>query len=120
MKSHPVSWIEPSSPANDLQVGKIRLPLLIDGRGLVCELAGGLHDDEGRTGDQSVGFEKPVNRDFGDKIVLGIGEGHSQLARTQFGLFSANVIRRSRTVSGIRFHTRPGRGAWSCSATSPS
>ena len=68
----------------NLQVGKIRLPLLIDGRGLVCELAGGLDDDEGRTGDQIVGLEKPVNRAFADKIALGIGEGHSQLARAQF------------------------------------
>ena len=30
------------APANDLQVGKIRLPLLIDGGGLVLKLAGGL------------------------------------------------------------------------------
>ena len=34
------------APANHLQVGKIRLPLLVDGGDLVLKLAGGLHDDE--------------------------------------------------------------------------
>ena len=44
------------APADDFQVRKVRLPHLVDGRGLVFELAGGLHDNEGRTGDQIVGL----------------------------------------------------------------
>ena len=62
------------APANDLQVRKIGLPLLIDGRGLVLELTGGLHDNEGRTGDQVVGLEKTVDRALRDKIALGVRE----------------------------------------------
>jgi len=42
--------IEPA-PANDFEIGEVRLPQLIDGCGLVFELAGGLDDNEGRAGD---------------------------------------------------------------------
>ena len=48
------SWkftVEPS-PADDLQVGKVGLPQLIDRGGLVFELTSSLHHDERRTGDQ--------------------------------------------------------------------
>ena len=37
------------APANDLQVSKVRLPHLIDGRGLVFKLVGRLDDNEGRS-----------------------------------------------------------------------
>ena len=63
-----------TAPANDLQTGKIRLPLLVDDCGLVFELVGGLHHDERRTGDQIVSLEKTVDRAFRDKITVGIGE----------------------------------------------
>ncbi len=71
------------APADDLQVREVGLPHLIDGRGLVFELAGRLDDNEGRTGDQIVGLEKPVNRAFRDKIALAVGKSNGQLAWTQ-------------------------------------
>ena len=61
------------APSNDLQVGKIGLLLLIDGGGLVLKLAGGLHDDEGRTSDQVMGLEKPVNTGLRDEVALRLG-----------------------------------------------
>ena len=40
------------TPTDDLQVREVRLPHLIYSRGLVFELTGGLHDNEGRAGNQ--------------------------------------------------------------------
>ena len=51
------------TPADDLQVREVCLPHLVDGRGLVFELASSLDDDEGRTGDQVVSLEKPLDSD---------------------------------------------------------
>src|SRR6476661_2654619 len=39
-------------PAGHLQISEVGLPKLVWRRGLVLELVGGLHHDEGRTGDQ--------------------------------------------------------------------
>ena len=49
------------APANHLQVCEVRLPQLIDGGGVVLELICRLDDDEGRTGDQVMGFEQAVD-----------------------------------------------------------
>jgi len=38
-------------PANDLEIGEVGLPQLIDGRGFVFELTGSLDDDKGWAGD---------------------------------------------------------------------
>ena len=38
-------------PANDLEIGEVRLPQLIDGRGFVFELTGSLDDDKRWAGD---------------------------------------------------------------------
>ena len=50
------------APANDLEIGEVRLPQLVDGRGFVFELVGRLDHDEGRTGDQVVRFQDPICR----------------------------------------------------------
>ena len=76
--------IEPS-PADDLEVGEVGLPELVGGRGLVLELVGRLDDDEGRTGDQVVGLEQPIDRRFRDEVAVCIGEARGQLARRQLG-----------------------------------
>jgi hypothetical protein len=69
------------TPTNDFQVREVRLPHLIDGRGLIFKLTGGRHDNEGRTGDQVVRLQKPVDRAFGYEVAVRVGEGHGQLAR---------------------------------------
>ena len=45
-----------------------------------------LHDNKSGTGDQIMGFEKTVDGGFRHKVALGIGEGHSQLTRTELEL----------------------------------
>ena len=52
--------VEPS-PANDLQVGKVGLPQLIDSGGVVFELTGSLHHYERRTGNSSVSLNARVS-----------------------------------------------------------
>ncbi len=49
------------APANDLDVGKVCLPHLVDGGGLVAELMGSLEDNEGRTGDQIMSLEQAIH-----------------------------------------------------------
>ena len=51
--------IEPT-PTDNLQVSEVRLPKLIDGRGLIFELIGGLNYDEVWAGDQIMRFQHPV------------------------------------------------------------
>ena len=51
--------IEPP-PADDLHIGEVGLPTLIDGCGLVFELAGRLDHNEGRAGDQVVRLQYPI------------------------------------------------------------
>ena len=58
------------APTNDLQVSKVRLPHLIHGRGLIFKLTGGRHDNEGRTGDQVMRLQKPVDRAFGYEVAV--------------------------------------------------
>ena len=53
--------IEPS-PADDLQIGEVGLPELVDGGGFVFELARSLDHDEGWTGDQVMCFQDPIRR----------------------------------------------------------
>ena len=53
--------IEPA-PADDLQIGEVGLPKLVDGRRLVFELAGRVNHDEGGTGDQIVRLQDPIRR----------------------------------------------------------
>ena len=69
------------APTADLQVREAGLPELIDGRGLVFELIGSLHNNEGRTGNQIMGLEKPVYRALRNKITLGIRERYRSRAR---------------------------------------
>jgi hypothetical protein len=53
--------IEPA-PADHPQIGEVGLPELIRGAGRVGEAVGGLHQDEGRTGDQVVRLQEPIDR----------------------------------------------------------
>ena len=53
--------IEPA-PADDLQIGEVGLPELVGRRGLVLELVGRLHDDEGRAGDQIMRLQQAIDR----------------------------------------------------------
>ncbi len=50
------------SPANDLQIGEVSLPQLIDGCCFVSELLSSLDHDESRAGNQIKGFEQPIDR----------------------------------------------------------
>jgi len=50
------------------------------------ELIGCLDDHEGRTGDQIMGLEQPVDRRFRDEVAPGVGEGDGQFARRQVRL----------------------------------
>ena len=77
--------IEPA-PAEDLDVGEVCLPKLVDGRRLVLELIARLQDDEGGTGDQIMRLERAIHRGFRDKIAFFIRERHGQLAWRQFRL----------------------------------
>ena len=69
--------IEPT-PASHLQISEVGLPKLVQRRRLVLELVGGLHHDEGRTGDQVVGLEQAIHRGFRHEVALGIGKAHGQ------------------------------------------
>ena len=44
------------------EIGEVGLPKLVDGRGLVFELARRLDHDEGGTGDQIVRLQDPIRR----------------------------------------------------------
>src|SRR5665811_748915 len=49
------------APANYLEIGKIGLPHLVYGSGLVLELAGGLDDDECWTCDQIMSLQQAID-----------------------------------------------------------
>ena len=70
--------IEPA-PAGHLEIGEVGLPELVRCCRLVLELIGGLHDDEGRAGNQIMRLEQPVHRSLRHKIVSRIGEARGQL-----------------------------------------
>ena len=70
--------IEPA-PADHLQIGEVGLPELVGCSRLLLELIGRFHHDEGRAGDQIVGFQKPVNTGLRDEVALLVGERHGQL-----------------------------------------
>jgi hypothetical protein len=59
---------------------------VIDGCGWIGERVGGLHDNEGRAGDEALGLQQPINTGFRDEGLLAIGEGDSHFARAQFRL----------------------------------
>ena len=70
--------IEPT-PANDLEIGKVRLPKLIDGRGFVFELVCSFDHDEGWAGDQVMCLEDTVDGSLRYKVTFLICEGRGQL-----------------------------------------
>ena len=51
-----------SREGDDLQIGEVRLPQLVDGCGFVFELARRLYNDEGWAGDQIVRLQDPIRR----------------------------------------------------------
>ena len=61
--------IEPT-PAQNLDIGEVGLPKLVDGRRLVLELIGSLEDDEGGTGDQIMRLQRAIHCGFRDKIAF--------------------------------------------------
>jgi len=56
--------VEPA-PTNDLDVGEVRLPHLVDGCGLIPEFIRRLDDHERRAGDEIMGLECPSSGIFG-------------------------------------------------------
>jgi hypothetical protein len=50
------------APARDLEVGEVGLPELVGRRGLMFERLDRLDDDIGRTGDEIVCFQQPIDR----------------------------------------------------------
>src|SRR5262245_3123235 len=50
------------SPADNLEIGEVRLPELLWCRRLVAELIRSLHHDEGGASDQIAGLEQPIDR----------------------------------------------------------
>ena len=52
------------APANDLQIGKVGLPHLIDGSRLILELASGFYHNDVRAGNQVMRLEQPVHASF--------------------------------------------------------
>ncbi len=58
--------IEPA-PIDDLEIGEVGLPKLVDGRCLVLELIGCFQNDEGRAGNQIMGLECPIYIDSDTK-----------------------------------------------------
>ena len=47
----------------------------------LAKRVGGLHDDEGRAGDEALGLQQPIDTGFRDEGLLAIGEGDSHFAR---------------------------------------
>ena len=47
----------------------------------LAKRVGGLHDDEGRAGDEALGFQQPIDAGFRDEGSLAIGEGDRHFAR---------------------------------------
>ena len=72
--------VEPAPPC-DLEIGEVRLPELVRRRRLVPERIGRLDNDEGRTGDQIMSLQDPIDGGFGDKVTLRVGEPDRQLPR---------------------------------------
>jgi len=72
--------IEPA-PAENLDIGEVCLPELVNGRCLIFELTGRLDDDEGGPSDQIMGLQHAVHCRFRYKTALLISERHCQLAR---------------------------------------
>jgi hypothetical protein len=68
------------APANDLEIGKVGLPQLVDGGRLILELASGFHDDEGRAGNQVMRFQQMLYAGFRDEEALGVGKRHRKLS----------------------------------------
>ena len=50
------------APAGNLEVGEVGLPELVGRRGLMFERLCRLDDDIGRTGDEIVCFQQPIDR----------------------------------------------------------
>ena len=71
--------IEPA-PANYLDVGKVGLPQLVDGRCLMLELIRGFQHDECGAGDQVMCLERAIHRGLRYKVPFLICERHRQLA----------------------------------------
>jgi len=92
------------APSDDLEVGKIGLPHLVRSRGLGVERIGGLDDDIGRAGDQVVGLQQAINRDFRHEVALLVGEAQEAVPwakpRDRFGGASGLPVRRR---SGSQF-----------------
>ena len=72
--------VEPAPP-RDLEIGEVRLPELVRRRRLVLERIGRLDNDEGRTGDQIMSLQGPIDVGFGDKVTLRVGKPDRQLPR---------------------------------------
>ena len=49
------------APSQNLEIGEVSLPKLVDRRGFVFELTGGFHDDEGWTGNQVMRLQHMVH-----------------------------------------------------------
>lgn len=79
------------SLADDFQRGDVGFPQLIGPRRLLLELIGRLFGHEDWVGDQSVGFQEPVNAGFGHEVALGIVERHGPFNGRSFWLFRRHL-----------------------------
>ena len=70
-----------AAPANDFEVGKVRLPHLVWTHGLGVELARCLHHHVCWAGNKVMGLQQSVNRGLSHKVTPLIGEPHRQFTR---------------------------------------
>jgi len=67
------------------------MPHLVNPGGGMRELVCRLYQDIGRTGDQVMGLQEPIDRGFRDKTRLLIGISHRQLPGRQIGFLKGQV-----------------------------
>ncbi len=79
------------TPAQNLEIGKIGLPKLGDGRRLVFELIRGFLHGERRAGDQVMRLERATRRRFRHDMALLVGERDGQLAQRPFRFFQSEI-----------------------------
>lgn len=68
-------------PANDLEIGEVGLPHLVDPGGLAMEAVRRFYHQLSRADNRVTSLQQAVNRGFRHEVALLIGKPHSQFAR---------------------------------------